>query len=560
MPRFNLNVKFSEKDYAKSFGARFDWDNKIWFYEGEKVPRGLAVFYSGPGENVEGYGEGRREDNIEDNIEANIEERGTNTRIDNIEERGPDTRVDNIADNRILNGKRLSEYMTVADFQEQVASLFNTAEYLSVAIRGEVANFDQPDSNGNYWFDLKDKVNGSLLKCVIWSSNTHIMPKVEKMREKPEVAVIGRFKWFEMGGKATLQIFKIAEIGEGVSNLELLQLTQKLEEEGLFDPRHHKKDDEFPKYPKCIGVVTSKSGKAIRDISRNAIQFTKIYLYHSQVQSYSKIQSIVDEMIKGIKLLDEMKEVEVIILGRGGDSNETLMTVYNNEALIRAVFACKTPIISAVGHEGDDPLLDRVADKAFNAPSTAAIFVVKHLKQQVETLENYRNSFKLLMENRISRSNLELNKKVNELNLHSPEKLILEKKSKISGYIQSFGSSLQYQVSDYRRKLEYYKSGIVHAPEGLLVKNKSRLDIQKQNLRVYANGLYEARKNRYMLAVKELNGLSPTAKLINGFGYISQNDNPVNSVKDIDQGDEIQITIHDGVINAEVKNIEKKEV
>ena len=575
MPRFDLNVDFSEKEYAKSFGAKFDWNNRVWYYEGQKVPRGLAIFYMGPGENVEGYGEGPGEGTANrtggtvagarTGARAGGTASGARTRTGvGTGQRTGSTQeysaTGNPEEDRMLNGIRLSSYKTVSEFQGNVADLFNTPEYYQAAIRGEVANFDKADSKGNYWFDLKDKESGSLLHCVVWATNTHIMPDIEKMREKPEIAVIGKFKWFEKSGSATLLINKMADIGEGASNLALLQLIQRLEEEGLFDPIHHKKDDEFPKYPKCIGVVTSKSGKAIQDISINALQYTQICLYHAQVQSLSNIEGIVDEMINGIKVLDDMKEVEVIILGRGGDSNETLMNVYNNERLIRAVFECKTPIISAVGHEGDDPLLDRVADKAFNAPSTAAIFVVQHLKRQVDTLENYRNSFELLMKNRISRSHLELNRKVNELNLHSPEKKIMEKKSQISGYIQSFGSSLQYQVSDYRRKLEYYKSGIVHAPQGLLVQNKSRLDIQKQNLKIFANALYDTRRNQYMLAVKELNGLSPTAKLINGFGYISQNDNPISSVKDINQGDEIQVTIHDGVITADVKNIERKEV
>ena len=561
MPIFDLDVRFEEKGFARKYGADWDPERRTWFYKGEKIPRQLAIFYNGPRENIEQINQNNTNNKTNSDKTFN---QGTNmnnnTSMNNSSDKtSASQEISAQTTTQTINGRELSQYLTVSKFQERVAGVINTATFMNVAIRGEVADFKEPDSNGNYWFKLKDKENGKLLPVVIWASNVHIISDLEKMKEKPEVAVIGSLKWYEKNGNATFQIFRMTNIGDGVSNLELLALTKKLEDEGIFDIAHHKKDDEFPKYPRGIGVITAKTGKAIKDICVNAQQYTNIYLYQAQVQSVSNVDMIVDNMINGIKMLDGMKEVEVIIIGRGGDSPETLMRVYNNEKLIRAVYSCKTPVVSSVGHEGDDPLLDRVADKAFNAPSTAAIYVVQHLKRQVETLNNYRNNFNLLMRNKIAKNRLIISEELSELNLYSPEKQIIEKKSKVDGYIQFFGSALQKQINDYHRRLDGYKNSIINAPQGIFLKNKNRLELQRQSLRTYANKVYDERRKQFELAVRDLNGLSPTAKLINGFGYISVNDSPLNSVKDVRVGDEIQVTIHDGVLSADIKDIKQED-
>ena len=646
MPRFDLNVSFPEKDYAKSFGAKFDWNNKVWYYEGGKVPRGLAIFYMGPGENVEGYGEGAREgagngseSNTEDTTEMSVDElrgssgnslgeSGNNSEENSIENpiENPivnpivnliENPIEDIIEDIIVNGINITKALGVSEFHKVVDGVFETREFKSVCIKGEVTNFDpgrhkvkpgQVDKN-HFYFDLKDKETGELLSCVIWNQRKHILSDID-LSKKPEVAVVGNFRWYTRDGSAKLHIDKIVLVGDGLFQAQYLALKKQLEDDGLFDAKYK---SPLPKYPRAVGIISGDKSEAVKDVWGQIKDYTKIYYYSTQIQATGNVETVVDNILKGIEVLDKIEEVDVIVICRGGGTEEQMMTVFDNEKLVRGVFGrqpkkpgmLKTPIISAVGHSSHDPLLDGVADVIAKTPTDAGKQIVKDYVLSDEAIRNYLEKFKLRTQGLLSAKMAEYNRQLSNLNMHKPESLIKERQMLINEYMYSISNNLQTKVNENKELIRKYQDNYYRCVSGMILeKNKrvnilnqrileqsparrmekysGRLELQRERLGTNIDKLLQRKvdifttlqddltKNINDLLVlkkdefKDLNSnlekFSPLAKLVNGYGYISHDDQPIRSVLDAKVGDEIKVQIHDGEITAEIKNIDKKNI
>lgn len=325
-----------------------------------------------------------------------------------------------------------------------------------------------------------------------------------KMETGQQIRVSGSVEVYERDGRYQLYANSIVLAADEKGKLfeEYEKLKNKLYEEGLFDFEVKKP---IPEHPKKVGIVTASTGAAIQDIinvSRRRNPYVQLYLYPAKVQGEGAAASIV----KGIEKLDTMG-LDTIIIGRGGGSIEDLWA-FNEEILARAIYAAKTPIISGTGHEIDNTIADYVADLRAPTPSAAAELAIDNV---METLS------------RVRRARAELD--------------------------NSF--MLKYRETVHR--LDNLKNGLDKlSPEKLLNDNQMRLAMISDRLvRVMQDKLTSV-KNRFMIDLERLNGLSPTAKLINGFGYISEGDKPVTGVNDVKQGDDITVTVHDGRIEAKV--------
>lgn len=374
----------------------------------------------------------------------------------------------------------------------------------SITIKGEVSNCKY-HSLGHIYFSLKDETGS--LPAVMFKSNVSTGLDFS-MKDGQAVIVSGSIGVYERDGKYQLYATKIKLDGAGKLFEEFQRLKEKLYEEGLFDFEHKKP---IPKFPKKVGIVTASTGAAIQDIRNIAKRrnpYVQLVLYPAKVQG----DGAADTIAEGIKILDSMG-LDTIIVGRGGGSIEDLWA-FNEEKVVRAIFEANTPIISGVGHEIDITLSDYAADLRAPTPSAACELALPDVMTMVKRLESLERGIRLHMENRLSLYKVKLDGYNNKLALLSP--------------VNRLAQQNQYLAELYDRM---------------------KLLIQKK---------YDNRRHMLELLTARLDGLSPTAKLINGFGYIEGAKGPLTSVTNVDVDDHISITVCDGTINAVVKSIDRR--
>lgn len=272
---------------------------------------------------------------------------------------------------------------SVSQVSEYIKRIFEAEELLiGIKVSGEITNFKI--SGKAVYFDIKDE-NASL-PCVCFDA---LIANEFKFGDK--VVVKGRPNYYIKGGRLSFVVSKMEKFGKGELFEEYEKLKQKLTENGFFDPIHKQ---ELPKYPKRIGVVTSRTGAVIKDIIRVAREknrSTDIVLYPAKVQGVGAKE----EIISGIETLDKMG-LDIIIVARGGGSFEDYQP-FNTEEVVKAVYRAQTPIISAIGHETDFSLIDFVADVRAGTPSIASDIAFydefEELNSMIKLLENaYRTT------------------------------------------------------------------------------------------------------------------------------------------------------------------------
>ncbi len=379
-----------------------------------------------------------------------------------------------------------------------------TQDYVlkSLTIKGEVSNCKY-HSLGHIYFSLKDETG--TIPAVMFKGN--IAKGLSfKMEDGQKVLVTGSIGVYERDGKYQLYASSVKLEGVGDLHAEFERLKYKLNEEGLFDPDLKKP---IPKFPKKVGIVTAKTGAAIQDIlniARRRNPYVELFLYSAKVQG----EGAADTIVQGIKKLDAMG-MDTIIVGRGGGSIEDLWA-FNEEKVVRAIYEAKTPIISGVGHEIDITLSDYAADLRAPTPSAACELALPDVMTTVNQIKGYKGSLDNLMRSKLSMYKLKLEKQQEML-------LRLNPKTKLD-------NQNQYLSELYDR------------------------------LKKTMEDKFNRYKHRYELLSVRLNGLSPTAKLIGGFGYIEKKGRPVSDVSKIKENDEIDITINNGRISTVVKKVE----
>lgn len=301
----------------------------------------------------------------------------------------------------------MAEVISVSELNHYVKTLFDANDALfDLALRGEIANFVQNTRSGHCYFSLRDA--SCSVKAVMFRGD------VRRLAFRPEegmrVVVRCRATLYERDGAFQIYVNEMFPDGLGSAQLALEQLKAKLQAEGLFSEEHKKP---IPQYPRCIGVVTSKSGAALQDI-RNVIErrwpAARLLLCPVTVQGFEAAQQIA----AGIQTLDQCGKADTIIVARGGGSREDLW-VFNAEIIARAAFQCKTPLISAIGHEIDYTILDFVADQRAPTPSAAAELAVPNRLEEQRRIELLQQNFlksiqsrRELWYNRLERNNQEL--------------------------------------------------------------------------------------------------------------------------------------------------------
>lgn len=391
---------------------------------------------------------------------------------------------------------------TVKEINNYIKSIFDHDAILSnVFIKGEISNF-KLHSSGHAYFTLKD--NDSKMKCVMFKGSA------SKLKFMPEdgmaVVVQGYLSVYERDGQYQLYVEDMIPEGVGALYKAYEQLKTKLSGLGYFDEVNKKP---LPYLPKTVGIVTSGTGAAVRDIIsiiRRRNPLVNIILYPVQVQG--EVAS--KEIVQGIEFFNQKQNVDVIIVGRGGGSIEELWA-FNEEVTAHAIFNSVIPIVSAVGHETDFTIADFVADLRAATPSAAAELVVpdKHalvsrLNQSMYMLNNYMNKY----------------------------------------------------LQEKRYKIEYISKGNAFRQiEQKIHSLMQTVDICSKSMNYSILQILNSNKTRLITNIEKLDILNPASVLLRGYSSTSRSGKIITSIKQLSIGEKIEVEFKDGSVSAEINNI-----
>ena len=341
----------------------------------------------------------------------------------------------------------MAEVITVSALNRYVKSLFDANDRLfDLALRGEVANFVQNARSGHCYFTLRDEQ--ASVKAVMFRSDARRL--AFRPEEGMRVVVHCRATLYERDGAFQLYVNEMFPDGIGAAQLALEQLKARLEQEGLFDAAHKKP---LPQYPRCIGLVTSKTGAALQDI-RNVISRRwpgiRLLLCPVMVQGFEAAPQIA----AAIRTLDRSGRADVIIVARGGGSREDLW-VFNAEEIARAAFRCKTPLISAIGHEIDYTILDFVADQRAPTPSAAAELAVPDREEQQRIFENIEENIHKNIQKRLALCYNGLEQYNFLLEQSAPSKILQQYSSRLQQVQQAIQAQQKTRMNDKNMQFQH---------------------------------------------------------------------------------------------------------
>ena len=400
----------------------------------------------------------------------------------------------------------MKNIFSVGQINRYVKNMF-TQDFIlqKIYAKGEVSNCKYHTS-GHIYFSLKDETG--VLSCVMFAG--HRRGLAFRMKDGDRVVVGGAVDVYERDGRYQLYAKEISLEGAGALYERFLALKTELEEMGMFAQEYKQP---IPAFIHRLGVVTAPTGAAVQDIRNISLSrdpYLQIILYPALVQG----EGAADSIVRGIHMLDQA-EVDVIIVGRGGGSIEDLWA-FNEEKVARAIFECRTPIISAVGHETDFTIADVVADLRAPTPSAAAELAVADFRQILQNIAGLRDRMQKAM--------------------------------------QRMAELGRAQLMQYQMRFQYLN------PEAKLRDNRQRLaDLDELLRRAMKNRIAE---ERHMLGIylERYRGLSPLYKLNQGYSFVSDREgNGIISTKQVHSGDLLEISVTDGVIEAEVRSSRKED-
>lgn len=396
----------------------------------------------------------------------------------------------------------MGQAYSVTEINIYIKNMFMRDRTLNnVYVKGEVSNCKYHTS-GHIYFTLKD-AQGQLA-CVMFAGQRKGL--TFRMEEGQSVIALGSINVYERDGKYQLYANEIILDGQGQLYEKFERLKKYLEKEGLFEQSHKMP---IPQYPKKVGIVTASTGAAIQDIiniSKRRNPYVQLILYPAQVQGNGSAQSVA----KGIGVLDKLG-LDTIIVGRGGGSIEDLWA-FNEEIVARAIFQCKTPIISAVGHETDITIADFVSDLRAPTPSAAAELAVNDYRAFQTLLKDYKR------------------------------KLTRE---------------MQQNLTCHQNKAKEFKMRLIYASPAFQIKQKRQflMDTEQKLLSRINQRIRESR-HKLEIYIARLEGLSPLSKLSKGYALIVGEDNiPVQSIQKVKINETLTVSLLDGDIKTRVEEV-----
>ena len=417
-----------------------------------------------------------------------------------------------------------------------------------ICVQGEISNLALPRS-GHAYFNIKDA--NAQIPGVMFRSR--LMSNKFRLEDGQELIFQGSITVYEPRGAYQLIIDRVEPVGAGALQLAFDQLKKKLKNEGLFDDSHKK---ELPPIPKGIGIVTSPTGAAIRDmlnILGRRFPQVPVQIYPALVQG----EQAADEIAAGIAYFQDQEEIDLLIVGRGGGSLEDLWA-FNEEKTARAIFASKIPVISAVGHEVDFTIADFTADLRAPTPSAAAELAVPdrfELLRQADMMH-----VRLLQA--IDRYIKNMKEKIDhcEKRLTTPRWVIQKQMIRTDELTTRLTHAIERKLLRIGNRVELLERRTrAFDPAGRIAAYKLRVDDLKKRLQYRVSSTVDQKKYRLQELTRVLDSVSPLAVLDRGYASVADKENHyIQSVQDLQVGSEIQVGMKDGTVDGVVKKIHKK--
>lgn len=398
--------------------------------------------------------------------------------------------------------------LTVSQLNEYIKHILERDPRLSdVYVKGEISNFKNHYGTGHYYFTLKDETG--MLRAVMFRASAQKMPFIPE--DGMKVIAHGRISSFIRDGQYQIYCDSMEPDGVGTLYIAFEQLKRKLESEGLFDASRKRS---LPKIPSRVGIITSPTGAAVRDminVCGRRFPFATLVLYPSLVQGPDAPQ----QLIAGMRYFNEKADVDVIIIGRGGGAIEDLWA-FNNEELAREIAASAIPVISAVGHETDFTICDFVADKRAPTPSAAAELAVPDT---------------------------------------------LELKRKIGNIITRESGVLRTILARYRERLTTFENArALTTPKALIDDKKMLVAMLSERLERNEEYLLTNKRAQLKNNASTLSVLNPLSILARGYSAVYASDGTLlKSVKQLRTGEIINVHAGDGIVHAEVIEVESSD-
>jgi exodeoxyribonuclease VII, large subunit len=416
------------------------------------------------------------------------------------------------------------KYLTVTALTKYIKYKLESDNNLKkVYLKGEISNF-KAHSTGHFYFSIKDE--NSIIRAIMFNSNVKKLNFIPT--EGMKILVTGTISVYPATGSYQIYVDDLIEDGIGNLYVAFEKLKEKLSKEGLFDPKYKKK---IPKIPSKIGIVTAKTGAAVKDIIstiRRRFPLCETYLFPCLVQGENASEDIKNKVIQA-----DQYQLDVLIVGRGGGSFEDL-NCFNDEALARTIFACKTPIISAIGHEIDFTIADFVADMRAPTPTGAAEMAVPNKMD----LLTHVNQLKIRLDESIMKKlkyqKLVLDSFTNSFVIKNPLLLYQNKQQQLDLDIEKINKLILDNIERKKIKLDQFKNNYILNNPVILYQN------------------YMKELNNFL---EKLELLNPISVLKKGYSLTYYNGTILSSIKTVKKDDSLNIRLYDGTLDVVVKNV-----
>ncbi|WP_410514701.1 exodeoxyribonuclease VII large subunit [Paenibacillus sp. BR2-3] len=441
------------------------------------------------------------------------------------------------AERQVYSIKELNRYIRMKLDSDSLLS--------DVWIRGEISNFTHHGS-GHMYFTLKDE--SSRIKAIMFSSHNQRLPFVPK--EGARVIARGNVTVYERDGQYQFYATHMQPDGIGSLYLAYEQLKSKLELEGLFAAERKRP---LPRFPRCIGVITSPTGAAVRDIMitlQRRFPQVAIVLYPVLVQGKGAAPSIV----KAIKELNSMGGADVLIVGRGGGSLEELWA-FNEEAVARAIGASEIPVISAVGHETDFTIADFVADLRAATPTAAAELAVPHAGELASQLLLTQRRLRQSLQRRAQHGRERLSSLQRSLTLAGPRRYLLQHSQRLDMLQHRLSVAAATRIGRARERQAVLHQVLQRfTPREGAILARRRADGLRRELMAAMQVRLQEKRSRYVAEMRHLDALSPLKVMSRGYSlvYNEGEQHLIKSLNEVQIGDLVVVKLNDGQLDCQV--------
>ena len=421
-----------------------------------------------------------------------------------------------------------NNYITISEVNRYIKEVINDDLLLKkVYLKGEISNF-KAHSRGHYYFTLKDE--NSRLAAVMFSFNNKNLKFVPN--DGMKVLVTGKIDVYEASGSYQIYVEDMMPDGVGALYVAFEELKKKLQAEGLFDKDKKKK---IKRIPRRVGVVTSPTGAAIKDIIttiKRRYPITEVILFPALVQG----ENASSDIAKKIKLADSLRdelELDTLIVGRGGGSLEDLWP-FNEEIVARAIYECSIPVISAVGHEIDITISDYVADLRAPTPTAAGELAVPDTNTIISYLDTARSRSYSSLNNIININRRKLDSLKDSYILSRPISMYEIKEQKLDMLIDGLNKSIIKLIDNMKVKVYTLNNNYV-------LNNPSFL--------------YKYKLDNLNHIISKLEVLNPLNTLARGYSIVKKDGKVVSSIRNLKKDDEIKIELKDGKISGKIVKV-----